>query len=68
MSAQPAEDNYRTSPAPRVPFRREADVVSLVPPRPQGQTALPYRNPIVTNPHRSTTQFWPQFWHQNYSA
>ncbi|MEU7935289.1 hypothetical protein AB0B80_27595, partial [Micromonospora echinofusca] len=31
MSAQPAEDNYRPSPSPRIPFRREADVVSLAP-------------------------------------
>ncbi|MDG4756256.1 hypothetical protein O7630_35500 [Micromonospora sp. WMMD718] len=38
MSALPAEENYRPSPTPRIPFRREADVISLAPPR---QEALP---------------------------
>lgn len=41
MSAQPAEDNYRPSPMPRIPFRREADVVSLVPHRSEGHPAPP---------------------------
>lgn len=41
MSAQPAEDNYRPSPTPRIPFRREADIVSLVPHRSDGQLAPP---------------------------
>lgn len=41
MSAQPAEDNYRPSPTPRIPFRREADIVSLVPHRSDGQPAPP---------------------------
>ncbi|MEV0216501.1 hypothetical protein [Micromonospora sp. NPDC050695] len=38
MSALPAENNYRPSPVPRTPFRREAEVISLVSPR---QEALP---------------------------
>ncbi|GIJ28310.1 hypothetical protein Vqi01_34720 [Micromonospora qiuiae] len=41
MSAQPAEENYVPSPAPRVPFRRPADVVSLVQPRSEGLEATP---------------------------
>ncbi|MFY1573315.1 hypothetical protein ACN26Z_00275 [Verrucosispora sp. WMMD703] len=45
MSALPADDNYRPSPMPRVPFRREADVVSLVPPRPEGQPTPPLPEP-----------------------
>lgn len=41
MSALPAEDNYRPSPTPRVPFRREAEVISL---------ALPRQEPLSTPP------------------
>lgn len=41
MSAQPAENNYRPSPTPRIPFRREAEVVSLAPHRSDGPPAPP---------------------------
>ncbi|MEV4826462.1 hypothetical protein [Micromonospora sp. NPDC049274] len=41
MSALPAEDNYRPSPTPRIPFRRPADVVSLVPQRQEAPSAPP---------------------------
>ncbi|RAO26122.1 hypothetical protein ONO23_05525 [Micromonospora noduli] len=41
MSALPAENNYRPSPTPRIPFRRPADVVSLVPQRQEAPPAPP---------------------------
>ncbi|MEU8258524.1 hypothetical protein AB0C06_30135 [Micromonospora inaquosa] len=41
MSALPAEDDYRPSPRPRIPFRRPADVFSLVPQRQEAPPAPP---------------------------
>lgn len=55
MSALPAEDNYRKSPTPRVPFRREAEVISLAPSR---QEPLP--TPPLPKPDRDEpVQFAP---------
>jgi hypothetical protein len=55
VSAQPAENNYQTSPLPRIPFRREADVVSLVPHRSDGPPAPP----LPENNQHETTQNAP---------
>lgn len=41
MSAQPAEDDYRPLPPPRIPLRREADVVALAPRRSESLPAPP---------------------------
>ncbi|SBT69297.1 hypothetical protein GA0070622_6421 [Micromonospora sediminicola] len=55
MSALPAEENYRPSPMPRIPFRREADVISLAPPR---QEALP-APPLPESNQDETTRTEP---------
>ncbi|SCF21130.1 hypothetical protein GA0070558_15211 [Micromonospora haikouensis] len=54
MSAQPAEDNYRTSPIPRIPVRREADVVSLVHPRQEPIPAPPLPESNQDEPVQNT--------------
>ncbi|MEV0005889.1 hypothetical protein AB0H28_26890 [Micromonospora sp. NPDC050980] len=57
MNAQPAEDNYRPSPVPRVPFRGQAEVISLVPPRQE-----PIPTPPLPEPDRDEpAQFAPPF-------